>query len=212
MQVLLLKWNEKPDPELDPRSLSTGGARPAGHLVARLHVPRANRGSLRGALVLRRRVEARGHDVLALVDLPPAALFALRRPARLHARVSRAKRSRSRTRSRAPVRIIWSPDWRGRVANVRKLGSAAIVVPSKIFQHTTVLITAFVARLRNFPCMVVHRRPIRPHIVVLVLFAIEPKPCFTPTSEREGLSVLRLGVDGGEISASRLAVLTGRVP
>ena len=37
MQVLLLKWNEKPDPELDPRSLSNaGGARPAGHLGARL--------------------------------------------------------------------------------------------------------------------------------------------------------------------------------
>ena len=49
-------------------------------------------------------------------------------------------------------------------------------------------------------------------MVALVLFVIEPNPCVTPTSEREGLSVLRLGVDGSEISASRLAVLTGCVP
>ena len=181
MQVLLLKWNEKPDPELDPRSLSNaGGARPAGHLVARLHVPRANRGSLRGALVLRRRVEARGHDVLALVDLPPAALFALRRPARLHARVSRAKRS------------LWWWRWRrwGCVRQGRQRRAGRVPRPP----------------------MVVHRRPIRPHRVAPVLFVNEPNPCVTPTSERDGLSVLRLGVDGSEISASRLAVLTGRVP
>ena len=124
MQVLLLKWNEKPDPELDPRSLSNaGGARPAGHLVARLHVPRANRGSLRGALVLRRRVEARGHDVLALVDLPPAALFALRRPARLHARVSRAKLSRSRSRVYRRWRWWW---WRWRRQGRRRRGGGRV--------------------------------------------------------------------------------------